>query len=78
MSITIDQLRDVLAETLRKDGIDPNVLDVGSNHPYSCTCETCWNWWKQMGLGDEEDAPFTQMGLDMPTYTSAMNLFIRR
>jgi hypothetical protein len=33
-------------------GIEPeerDVLLVGSEHPYSCRCDTCKAWWKSMG-----------------------------
>lgn len=71
----LDQLRAKLAESLQGAGIDPNILDQGSAHSYSCTCETCWNWWRTMGLGDEDEAPFTQMELDQDTYEDARNVF---
>lgn len=33
-------------------GITPEeqvVLDAGSEHPFTCRCQTCLQWWVQMG-----------------------------
>lgn len=52
--------RNELAKML---GITPNeqrILDAGSNHPYSCRCETCRQWWQQMGDDDGSYGPFTK------------------
>lgn len=47
-----------------------DTLDVGSDHPFMCKCETCRQWWIAMGPYNFEDAdkpgfiphygPFTQ------------------
>ena len=71
----LDELREKLARSLEAQGADVNALDAGSNHPYSCRCETCWKWWKTMGLGDEDDAPFTQLELDQDTYEAAQKVY---
>lgn len=48
-----------LAEAL---GISPRERDVlldGSEHPYGCRCDTCLDWWAQMGPDeDDEFGPF--------------------
>jgi hypothetical protein len=49
--MTQDQ-KDALARAM---GIDPETqaaLDAGSDHAYSCRCETCRRWWKAMGPAD--------------------------
>ena len=40
-----------------------NVLDVGSEHPSGCVCETCCRWWVLMGPDGGEAGrygPFTR------------------
>lgn len=39
-------------------------LDVGSNHPFTCRCSTCRDWWKLMG---PENAPEVEEG-EEPEY----------
>lgn len=31
----------------------PNYLNEGSDHPYDCRCDTCKQWW--MNVGPDED-----------------------
>lgn len=50
--------KDKLAKAL---GIPPEeqaVLDSGGDHPFTCTCETCRNWWKLMGPDGDTYGPF--------------------
>lgn len=72
---SLDYVRENLRKSLELQGFDTNALDQGSNHPYECKCKVCWQWWKMMGLGDEENPPFTQMEIDQETYGQAMTLF---
>lgn len=73
----MSSFRHYLAKQIDDGGGDSMALWQGSAHPYSCTCETCWSWWKQMGLGEEPDPPFTQAQLDAPTYQDAVLLTAR-
>jgi hypothetical protein len=38
------------------------VLDEGSDHPHSCRCDTCKQWWKLMGPDPDNNmyGPFTK------------------
>lgn len=72
--ISIDDLRKDLCRVLNEQGIDPDALGLSSSHPYSCTCELCWQWWKRMGLGEEPNPPFFQAQLDAETYEVGMTL----
>lgn len=69
-----NEMANQLRANLKELGVDVDALDIGSNHPYSCTCATCWRWWKAMGLGDEDSPPFTQAQIDAETYVEAMNV----
>lgn len=66
--------RDNLAASL---GITPEEqisLDAGSNHPFTCRCETCRKWWVLCGPENEDEAdepgyvpkygPFTQAEIE--------------
>jgi len=75
--MNIDDVTRNLLKKIEEKGLDVNALVSGSEHPYSCSCKTCWMWWKLMGLGDERNAPFTQMEIDQETYEAALNLFPR-
>lgn len=69
---SLAKAREILGESLKSRGIDIDELDKGSDHPYSCTCKTCWGWWVAMGLGNEGDAaPFTQAQIEAATYDEA-------
>lgn len=42
-----------------------DALEVGSAHPFTCRCDTCLEWWRQIGPEDGEDkegnyGPFTR------------------
>ncbi len=56
-------------------GIEPKKRDallIGSEHPYSCRCDTCKEWWKLMGPDPEDGkcGSFTmeELGLDKADY----------
>lgn len=51
----LQDLLDGIAENLRAKGVNVNILDVGSNHPYTCKCEVCLKWWIQVGPEIEEE-----------------------
>lgn len=74
MGYGLNELQAKLAELLEGQGFNVEALDTGSKHPYDCRCETCWNWWKMMGLGDEDSPPFTQAELDQETFEMAINV----
>lgn len=60
---------DEIAAALRIPKVSQEVLDAGSNHPYSCRCETCWRWWKLMGPSDDGGyGPFTEEEIRADTY----------
>jgi hypothetical protein len=69
---TLQEVREAMRKLLEEQGVDVNALEVGSSHHYDCQCETCWKWWKSMGLGDEQSPPFTQAQIDAETYEQAM------
>lgn len=57
----IAELRDRVAAELPPETVQ--VLDVGSDHSYSCTCATCLAWWAEMGPDGGEPGdygPFTK------------------
>lgn len=56
---------DKLAESLGIDKKTQAILDEGSDHPYTCRCPTCLQWWVAMGAanpgdGDDDFGPFTK------------------
>lgn len=63
--------KDRLAAAL---GIPKNVqrvLDVGGSHPYSCRCDVCKEFWREMGPeqngeGSVSYGPFTREEIEGP------------
>lgn len=53
---SIDRLREYLSTS--KDFID------ASNHPYSCRCDKCRDWWKAVGPDRASYGPFTKEEID--------------
>lgn len=50
--------RDELARILGIPKETQDVLDSGSNHPFSCKCQTCKEWWWAMGPDDDSKRPY--------------------
>lgn len=46
------------AESLGITSETKAVLDIGSDHNYLCTCETCRKWWQEMGPDGITYGPF--------------------
>lgn len=45
-------LSDVLAALraqMEEIGVDVDAIEEGSNHPYTCRCDTCRQWWRNIG-----------------------------
>lgn len=64
--------KDKLAAALGIPKEEQVVLDVGSNHPYTCKCSVCLEWWLQMGPEDDGTpegsyGPSTKAEIDVPT-----------
>ncbi len=73
MSNPLQDFKDHLAESMGLSKEDRFVLDEGSNHPFSCKCETCRKWWIAMGPQNQEDVddgaepdygPFTKQEIE--------------
>lgn len=43
--------------------ISPDFVE-SSDHPYSCTCDKCREWWREMG--PEDDGTFGPFGETLP------------
>lgn len=66
------QLQQYLDNLARKFGFTPELkstLDIGSDHPFGCTCPVCAEWWKTMG--PDEDGRFGPFGTVLPDGTKA-------
>ena len=50
-----------LMDSVAKDwGISPEFREA-SDHPYTCRCDGCKDWWRKMGPDDDEGyGPFTR------------------
>jgi len=44
-----EEFKKKLAKALGISEEERAVLDTGGDHPYSCRCETCADYWRQMG-----------------------------
>jgi hypothetical protein len=51
----LDDFKDEFAKDLFKDEAERKRFDEASNHPYSCRCPACQDWWKQVGLEPDDD-----------------------
>lgn len=66
----IDPIR--LAADLGVEPEEQDILLTGSEHPYTCRCDTCREWWKMMGPDPDTGrcGGFTmeELGLDKADY----------
>ena len=63
-----NKARNELAKILQISKNEQSILDEGSNHPGSCRCETCRQWWKLMGTDYPEEGsygPFTKEEIEV-------------
>lgn len=69
-------LQQLIAQMAYEAGVHDSVME-GSNHPYTCRCATCLQWWVQCGPEDTGEGwsfgPFTQAeyeeaGGEVPEY----------
>jgi len=58
-------LQDFLDAMAREWDISPE-FQQSSNHPYSCKCASCADWWRKMGPDEDGYGPFTkeELGID--------------
>lgn len=61
--MSLEQVKRKLGAALPPETV--KVLDEGSEHRYSCRCETCRRWWKEVGPeigsdGEPSYGPFTE------------------
>lgn len=56
-TVSLEAVKEALAKELGPK--TTQVLDVGSNHHYSCVCETCLGWWAHVGPEEDEEDVFT-------------------
>jgi len=61
-STSLDAFKNALRNIIGEDVA--NTLDAGSDHPFSCTCKKCWEWWRLMG--PDEDGNYGPFGKELP------------
>ena len=59
-------LQNFLDDYAQQHGISKEFVEC-SDHPYTCRCDGCKDWWRKMGPDDEDGyGPFTaeELGID--------------
>lgn len=56
--------KDKLANALGISKEDRDILDVGSDHHFLCTCETCRQWWLCVGPEDNPGSPYGPFSIE--------------
>lgn len=52
----MEEWREILKDRL---GISNDFAEA-TNHPYTCRCDKCREWWRKMGPDDDGYGPFTE------------------
>lgn len=65
--MTIEEFADSLAKDLTQG--EREILEVASDHPFSCRCQTCFQWWILCHLEEDgEYGPFTKEEIKAGTF----------
>ena len=56
--MTLKELQEQIAKEIDLQTLE--VLDIASNHHYSCKCETCRKWWIACGPDEDGCGSFTE------------------
>ena len=58
------KLKDLMADALGITKQEQEVLDAGSSHNYNCRCDTCLQWWIEVGPDGGEPGEYGPFSRD--------------